>query len=187
MRFLFCSHQFCDSTDEVYISSVSCNCLTRSSNLVASAGVGGTGRPPSISVIAITNRDESVPVDVSENSGCRLTPELAALETFPFFPRRFLRRHAAGMTCNTFYQQYGDIVLIEFRIYQGFEIGHCSPRTLGESITQTILGMLAPNRVSQAICEYKEGATSAKNRYTSFVLRVVEQPQGRAGGFQRCR
>ena len=33
-----------------------------------------------------TNRDESVPVGVSENSGCRLIPELAALETFPFSP-----------------------------------------------------------------------------------------------------
>src|ERR1019366_5503819 len=44
-RFLFCSHQVRSSTDEAYISAVSCSCLTRSSNSVASAGASRVGRP----------------------------------------------------------------------------------------------------------------------------------------------
>jgi hypothetical protein len=45
-RFLFCLHQFRSSADEVYISGVSCNCLTCSLNSVASAGAGRNGTPP---------------------------------------------------------------------------------------------------------------------------------------------
>jgi len=33
------------STEEAYISDVSCRCLARSSNSVGSAGAGGIGRP----------------------------------------------------------------------------------------------------------------------------------------------
>lgn len=55
-RFLFCSHQACSSADEVYIPAVSCSCLTRTSNSVATAGAGGMGCPqlgfPRLRVIA---------------------------------------------------------------------------------------------------------------------------------------
>jgi hypothetical protein len=69
-----------------------------------------------------------------------------------YLDARFLCRQAAGSrTCHTIHQQYGDIILVEFRIYQGFKICHRSSRALRESITQTIFGMLPLNRVGQAI------------------------------------
>ena len=56
-------------------------------------------------------------------SGLPTNRELAAPETSPpifrsgFQDVRFLRRHATGRTCNTFHQQYGDIILVEFRVH----------------------------------------------------------------------
>ena len=44
-RFLFRSHQMWSSGEEVYISAVSCSCVTCSSNSVANAGAGGMGHP----------------------------------------------------------------------------------------------------------------------------------------------
>src|SRR5204863_175284 len=44
-RFLFRSHQVRSSREEIYISGVSCSCLTCSSNSVASMGARGIGRP----------------------------------------------------------------------------------------------------------------------------------------------
>ena len=48
----------------------------------------------------------------------------------PFLYLRFLCGQAAGRTCNTLHQQYGDIILVEFRIDQRFEICHCLWRSL---------------------------------------------------------
>ncbi len=44
-RFLFCTHQVWSSSEEVYISALSCSCLTRSSNSVASAVADRIGHP----------------------------------------------------------------------------------------------------------------------------------------------